>query len=263
LIDESTLESSVLPAILLAQAATLLGRAREIDLSLDQQCVFVVAVQICLFPVLAEPLAAIISGVGLFAILLGRMAFARKFQVNTMIVSIAVGLMLVGLAFTFLWLGGFPSQYPRYHLHTSMRTLALLGLALFLLVLVIDRFVALNYRMTVPVQPIGSVPGLGLSVVGALFPAVVLTTMAGSLLALHAGTLTLYFSDGFGVLGATAALFTYGRLIRASGVGLMLGATYVAGVYAMDLGTDVIQSFLVPIFSLAVMAAVALIVSRP
>lgn len=257
------LVAAVLPAILLTQAATLLGRAHEIDLSLDQQCYFVAVVQSCLLDFVPDGLVAALSGVGLFVVLALRFAFGRRFGTNSMIVSIAVGMMLVGVAFVLIWFLKPGSQYPTYRAWIPLPYLAAVSVCVCLLIMLGDLVFSSSHRVKVPVRSIGSLPPGAGALAFAIAPASLLTMLAGSLLAVHAQTITLSFSNSFGILGATVSLVAFGRLSRATALGLFLAAIYVIGILVLTpLRNSMLQSFGVPILSLVVVGLFALFYNR-
>ena len=264
MINASTAVASFLAAILLALAGTLLSRAKEIDLSLDAQCFFVAGLQDCLFRFMVPGVvAAGISVAVLLLLLCVRIEFSRRFTVDSMIVSIGFGLMLLGGVFALFFLSGFETQVPLYPRWVPFWSVACAAAGAICTVLLLDRYFAPSYRVAVSLRPLGGVPPRRPTFTCAVLPACILTALAGTLLATHAGSVTPGSSNSFGVLGSTAALMTYGRLSRALAAGILLGTLYVLGILAETTSLqDMLQSYVLPILSLAIVALVALFLGR-
>ncbi len=247
--------AAFVPAILLAQAATLLGRANEIDLSLDQQCFFVTISQICLFkflPIdLPEVFVIVASFILLCLILTFRFAFDRRFNANPMIVSIAVGMILLGISYVLIWRITPGTQTPDYPTWVKLKTLSLFSLLVSIIIWIGDLFISSSYLVKVPIRPIGSLPGIIQTFAFAVAPAAILITLAATVLASHAKSVTLSFSQNFGILGATTSMLTFGRLSRATCFGFILGLLYLLGL-----------NFNLPFFGLLIVASFALFINR-
>jgi hypothetical protein len=258
-----TIATALATAILLSLSGTLLGRAKEIDLSLDTQCFFVAGLQDCLFKVTPTLLAVPLSVVLLFLLLCLRLVFARRFRLDPMIVSIGFGLTLLGATYTIFALFGLAIQSPQYQRWASFWCLVGVAAAFISTALLADRYFAPSQRVRVPLKSLGGPPGFWPSVGCSIAPACVLTAISGTLLATHAGTVTPNSSSAFGVLGSTAALLTYGRSGRAVLAGLVLAGLYLLGIFA---GTsamqDLLQSFVLPIVTLIIAGALALFLGR-
>lgn len=259
-----TIAAALLPSILLTQAATLLGRAREIDLSLDQQCLFVAIVQLCAMKFMAPQLALLLSCVMLAFLLSLRILFARKRQSDTMIVSIAGGLLLIGTSFGLAWGFGLSGLYPSYPEWISVPRFASFSLLVIILFFVVDALSAEVHRTLVPLGPPETAPSITRSIWFCAVPASVLTTIAATLLAVHAELVAPELSHSFGIMGATIALVAFGRLPRAGFLGAGLGIVYVSGLFAVGwTQSPALQSFGVPMLTLGLVALVALRVNRP
>ena len=264
MIETSTIVASLIPAVALSQSATLLARAREIDLSLDQQCFLVAVLQVCFSGSVPAWASIVISVFVLSALQSARLIFNRVACANTMITSIASSLIYFGLAY--LGMRYFHLGYaPQYALAgVTLEVLAGVAVISICLLLAADKFVGPMFRSKIGVLPLGGTPNIFASAFWCVLPASLLTCLASAVLAVHAGSVTESFSQNFGILGATAALVSYARAPRAARFGAIIAIFYVAGLAIAHLAqSSLAQSFLVPILSLASMGALALILSRP
>lgn len=253
---------TMIPAVLFAIAAALLARAREIDLSLDQQCFLVAVLQTCFFTVMPVWLGVLCS-FGIIAVLQSlKLLFNRATAADSMVTSIAAGMVYMGLAFVMLWLFGV-LQNPRYPVDFSRVGVGIVCLLLLGAVWIADARVAAVQRLTFPVRPdVGGVPHRLPSVVYGVVPAALLTTATATLMGAYARSVTPTFSSGLGILGATIAIVTYGRLGRSAAFGGVLGAIMIGPQLMGTSVSGVVQSFWIPMLSLLGVGAFALFASR-
>lgn len=245
---------SLFPAIFLSVASVLLIRLREIDLSLDQQCFFVGAMQAIFFHFSSGSYgiaAVIMSFLLVFFLLYFRIRLNMFFKTNSMIMSLSFGMILIGVCLGLIWLFGIESRQPQYP-HWISRPLFYSISAIILLVIIgCDQIVSLFIKSTI-------FPGrISMRILSQSNPlyliisASILITLAGTLLALHANSVTAGFAGNIGILVAAMSMITYGRIIRALAFGVLVGFFYWVGLRSSFFSnSDLFKSYLFPVFQL-------------
>lgn len=208
--------------------------------------------------------AIAISSVVLAALQAGRLYFNIRTGANSLVTSIATGMMLFGLT---AFLLPPAERNPAYELPVSAGAAATAGVFLLALLYLLDARVAGFQRTTLPLRPaLASRPTLRSSILYAIWPAALLTSAAATLIGAHAGRVTDGFTSNMGVLGATLSVATFGRIPNAALAGLILGVTFftfqeVGSWPAIAGGT--LQSFVLPTLGYLAIGVIALTRNRP
>ena len=259
----NVLYSTFIPALLLVAAATLLDRAKEIDLSLDQQCYFVACAQAVLFSACPAFLAILGSCVLIIVLQSARVWFNRRMKCDTFVMSIAAGMIYTGAAFVLPWAVGV-DRNPPYLLPLTPFWVAAGAMMLLAVTWAADRLSADAQRVTFPLRPdVAGTPDLTSSIQYAVVPAALLTTAAATLLAAYAGNVTQSSSSSLGILAATIAILTFGRLARGIVAGAGIAAIIIFAQETALVPAGVLQSHVLPIFTFAVVGLIALLKNRP
>jgi hypothetical protein len=271
-LPDNLLYSIVLPAILLSAAAAFLARAREIDLSLDQQCYFVASVQAALYLLLPSWIGAAVGLIVSFALLVAiqsaRLYFNRVIGLNGvatsdgLVTSIASGMILVGAASVITWAAG-GQRTPSYTLELPpVMVLAVCG-GILVAIWGLDCFSGNAQRVTFPVSPaVGAPPSKRASVIYAVAPAALLTAGAATLLGAYSQSVTPAFTSGLGIIAATLAILTFGRVRRSFVAGIGLAVIFIVPQMVFP-GGGLVQSYVEPVSRLLIIAILPIFLSRP